>query len=120
MSQVTHEFYTQEMYVKQYPDCPNAVARVTWVCVMKRNGAKVIAAGRTELPPPDKSNFISIDVLDAPSVMNWVIAQEGGDAWVSNLVAAHEPMLNEAESELAYERWRVPLINSMKYDPNNA
>lgn len=119
MSETTHNFYTQEMYVRQYPDCPNAVARVLWVCVIKRNGAKVLAAGRTDLDAPDVNNFISIDVLDAPKVMQWVIDKQGGDAWVESFIAAHEDKLAEAEAELVYERWRVPLINSLKFDPNN-
>lgn len=119
MSETTHSFYTQEMYVRQYPNCPNSVARVIWVCVIKRNGAKVIAAGKTDLNVPDSGNFIPIDVLDAPRVMQWVIDKEGGETWVNNLIAAHEFKLVEAESELVYERWRVPLINSLKFDPNN-
>lgn len=114
-----HKFYIRELYVRQHEGCRNAVARVEWVCVLKRGGAKVMAAGRTDLGAPDPSAFTSIGSLDAQQVLDWVVEKEGGQEWVNRLIAAHEGAMSQAEADLTLEPWHIPLINPQRFDPNN-
>lgn len=116
---IDYQFYIDQLYVKQYPDTPNAVAKVRWACVMKRNKGKLLAMGDIELSKPDSENFINIASLDAATVLSWVIAAHGGEAWLNELIAGHEPHMAQSEAEAVFEAWHVPLLNPLKFDPKN-
>lgn len=119
MNGMEHKFYIDQLYVRQYEGTPNAIARVHWVCVIKRNGAKVFAPGHTDLAPPSAEAFINIAQLEAQQVLDWVVAQEGGQPWVDAVVAAHEPLMQQAEAALLLEAWHMPLVNPVRFDPTN-
>lgn len=119
MSQIEHKFYIERLYVRQYEGAPNSIARVHWVCVLKRNGAKVFAPGHTDLTAPDPAAFVNIAELEAQQVLDWVVAHEGGQPWVEALIAIHEPMMQQAEEALLLEAWHMPLINPVRFDPTN-
>jgi hypothetical protein len=119
MSTITHKFYIERLYVRQYDGMANAVARVHWMCVMKRNGAKLFAAGVTDLNEPNPGNFLNIGELEAQTVIDWVVEKEGGELWVAGLVAAHEEAMQNAEVQSQFEPWHIPLINPLKFDPAN-
>lgn len=116
---IEHKFYINQLFVRQYEGTPNAVARVGWICVIKRNGAKIFAPGHTDLVAPNPDSFINIAELEAQQVIDWVIAQEGGQGWVDNLIAVHEPTLQQAEQDLLLEAWHMPLLNPIRFDPTN-
>ena len=119
MSEITYKFYINELHVRQYDGAPNAVARVGWMCVIKRGIGKLFAAGHTDLSAPDPATFINIAELEAQQVLDWAISQEGGQAWVDNFIAAHEELLQQAEAEALLEPWHIPLLNPLKFDPAN-
>lgn len=119
MNGIEHKFYIDRLYVRQYEGTPNSIARVHWVCVLKRNGAKVFAHGHTDLPAPDPTGFINIAELEAQQVLDWVVAYEGGQPWVDGLIAAHEQAMQQAEQNLLFEAWHMPLINPVRFDPKN-
>lgn len=119
MSGIEHKFYIEQLWVRQVDGCPNAVARVNWVCVMKRNGAKVFAGGVTDLESPLPDLFINIADLEAQQVIDWVVDKLGGDVWLTDFVAGHEQAMQKAEADLGIEAWHIPLINPLKFDPAN-
>lgn len=119
MNGIEHKFYIDRLFVRQYEDTPNAIARVHWVCVLKRNGAKVFAPGHTDLTAPDPTAFTNIAELEAQQVLDWVVAHEGGPGWVNGLISAHEPLMRQAEENLLLEAWHMPLINPVRFDPTN-
>lgn len=119
MNNIEHKFYIQELYVKQYEGCPNAVARVKWVCVLKRGKGKLHAMGITDLAEPSTDAFINIASLEAQQVLDWVIAQEGGQPWVESLVTLHEDAMQNAEFNADFEPWHIPLVNPIRFDPLN-
>lgn len=119
MNGIEYKFYIENLFVKQYDGAPNSVARVGWACVMKRNGAKIIGCGQTDLDAPSTDLFIDIGSLEAQQVIDWVIAKQGGNGWVSAYLNLHDKALTDAESEIGLEAWKVPLVNPLKLDINN-
>lgn len=119
INNVEYRFLIERLFVRQHEDAPNAVARVHWVCVLSRNGAKVLASGQTDLSAPDSGAFINIAELEAAQVLNWVVAAEGGQVWLESFVDIHEGTLQAAEQSLGLEAWHIPLVNPLKFDPQN-
>ncbi len=119
MNGIEHKFYINRLWVEQHEGCPNAVARVEWACVMKRNGAKVIGMGVSDLEAPSPSGFIDIGSLEAQQVLDWCISKEGGQPWLEAYIGGHEEQMQKAERDLSLERWSIPLINPLKFDLNN-
>lgn len=116
---ISYQFYIERPFVKQHEGMPNAVARVFWACVMRRGGAHVIGMGVTDLPEPNPEAFINIGVLEAAQVLQWVIDVNGGSGWVENYVNSHEEQMQRAEFDATLEPWSLPLVNPLKFDPNN-
>lgn len=119
MSNINYKFYIQELYVKQFQNTPNAVARVRWVCVLKRGRGKLFAGGLTDLNEPTPGAFISIAELEAQQVLDWVVQKEGGSVWVSQFIDSHETHMQAAEKEAELEAWHIPLLNPIRFDPDN-
>lgn len=116
---IEYKFYLDKIYVKQYDNCPNSVARVHWICVIKRNNAKIFAGGTTDLSPPNKESFIDISTLEAQKVIDWVIQENGGQQWIDTFISNHEEQLKRAEMEAELEAWNIPLVNPIRFDPKN-
>lgn len=116
---IEYKFYIEQLFVKQFEGFPNSVARVRWVCVMQRNGVKLVTGGQTDLDAPSGTGFIDIGALEAQQVVDWVIEKNGGESWLSGYLAAHDSALTEQEQFAGLEAWRIPLINPLKFDPLN-
>lgn len=119
MNGIEYKFYIDKLWVKQFDQFPNAVARVEWACVMKRNGAKIIGFGESYLEAPQPGAFIDISSLEAQQVIDWCIENEGGENWLKGYILGHEHVLEREEEKLSLERWGIPLINPLKFDPAN-
>lgn len=119
MNNITTKFYIEQLYVKQYEGLPNSVARVRWICVLKRGAGKLLAMGETDLAAPNPEAFINIGALEAQQVLDWVVQAEGGQPWLDNFVSLHEEQMQKAEADAAFEAWHIPLVNPQKFDPAN-
>lgn len=119
VNNIEYKFYIEKLYVRQHDGLPNSVSRVEWMCVMKRNGAKLFAGGRTDLDIPSPNGFIDISSLEAQQVIDWVIQKMGGDEFLVNYLSAHDAHLKEQEKDAGLEAWKIPLVNPLKFDPEN-
>ena len=111
MTTINPVFYVDKVYVQQYPECPNSVARSTWICEMTRNGVKIYGAGVTYLTPPSPQGFIPIAQLTAQQVVDWIIQVQGGQPWVDSYVASHEDQMARAERNAEMQYWSTPLVD---------
>jgi hypothetical protein len=116
---VSYSFFIERLFVRQHQEAPNAVARVEWVCVLTRGNGKVLAGGRTDLNAPNPTAFTNIVELEAAQVIAWAIEKQGGQAWLEQFMLDHEEFLAQAELDADLEGWHIPLVNPLKFDPQN-
>lgn len=116
---VTSEFFIQRLFVlPKISDLENVVAKVEWVFLVTDGNAKSIGRGVTFLDLSELSpgTFVNIAELSAETVIEWVVAAEGGDEFLTPLMAFHTNELGRVAYEKSLVGWEAPLLNSKRWD----
>lgn len=71
----------------------NVVAKVNWEIVFSQDGQESLAAGETFIDTNVGEEFTPLEQVTAQQIQDWVLAKEGGDAFITMLEGIHGPML---------------------------
>lgn len=78
----------------QHQGHPNVIRRVRWILRFERDGLTSEAGVETFLNVDAIENFIPANEIGTERILQWAYDAQGGDAFVSQLLAVHEEQLN--------------------------
>lgn len=106
---VDHQVIIDKVYV--YPtlqDKTNVIGRVNWRIEFSSGEFKSYGGGETMLSTDDLSNFVPIDQLTTQQIIDKVIAQEGGQAFIDQLKEWHTVMLERQVASAQMIEYELP------------
>jgi hypothetical protein len=87
----------------------NVIAEIMWQYIAERNGQTSISIIETMLPINSLNNFTPIEKVTKEKVLEWVIAAEGGQAFLDSLIPHHELNLTYRERRAGVQTYVGPL-----------
>ena len=103
---IAHQFNVEELQV--FPSkngLTNVIGLVRWSVVFTETGTGVTSSGMGEtlLGEPPLDAFVPVDQVTEQQAIEWVIAAEGGQAFLNKLQAIHS-------GQLAYNAKKIGLV----------
>jgi hypothetical protein len=101
----------------------DVLAKVNWEMVFTQDGHDSVSAGETMLDVDSISSFTPFAEVTEQQVEDWVIAKEGGAAFISMLEGIHGPIFArkalDAKTVIATPSFKLAqpsAVRSMTYD----
>lgn len=106
---ITTSFKVKQAFVNPLLNgMPNVIGKVIWSADITRNGVTSLAMGETLLDEPASDSFIEFDTLTEQQITDWVLAKEGGQAFIDMLVGIHAPNLDRLDRERGLQEAVLP------------
>lgn len=81
----------------------NVISRVYWMITFSDGTSDSIASGVTDLNTSNIENFVEIGDITDNMLGSWVIAAQGGDAFINMLLGIHGPIIAKKTEESKLE-----------------
>lgn len=107
------KFSVLQVFAKDADTTQPIIAKVIWQVIFSEDGVESTGAGETLLPAPVNGEpFTPIDQVTEDQIIQWVIAQEGGQEFVDRLIAIHTPALEIKKRQLGLSPVTMSFISN--------
>ena len=80
--------------IPQVGEHKNVLAKINWTVEFEKNGFKSFGAGETMLDVSAIESFTPLDQVSKEQMVAWLVAKEGGDAFIEMLSDMHGKMID--------------------------
>ncbi len=71
----------------------DVLAQINWIIEFEKDGFTSIGAGETMFDVSAIKSFVPLDQVSKEQVVAWLVAKEGGDAFIEMLAGIHGKMI---------------------------
>jgi hypothetical protein len=89
----------------------DVIGKVFWEVTFEQDGLKSKGVGETVLDAPTSESFVEFAQLTEQQIIDWVIAKEGGEAFVNMLTGIHNPILERLAQERGLQEVVLPFAS---------
>jgi len=111
MSEITHTFKIQRVQtLPQVNEHTNVVVRVHWTVEFLADGIQSLGAGDTVLDTTAIESFTPVDQITEQQMVDWVVAAEGGQAFLDSLGNFHAQQIRRGQIDAQAVDANLPFV----------
>jgi len=108
---MNHTFnITGARVIPQVGEHKDVLAKINWTVEFEKNGFKSFGAGETMLDVSAIESFTPLDQVSKEQMVAWLVAKEGGDAFIEMLTGIHGQMIAAKELDAGSVPVDLPFI----------
>lgn len=98
--------------ISQVGEHKNVLAKINWTVEFEKNGFKSFGAGETMLDVSAIESFAPLDQVSKEQMVAWLVAKEGGDAFIEMLAGVHGQIIAAKELDAQSVPVDLPFITA--------